>query len=201
MIHSGGFGVFHDHLIEQGGKLIAEVLFGSRAGAGFAGLTGETRSDFQRLADLGHTHLVEVFRIQMLELAFGDVEHGFGQIVLPVAKGLGAGRGIQKDLALRGGFGLHELFGGPGGMRIDAATPVEIHGPAFDGAQARADLTADGRIAAAGAEFQISAECFKGAVGLAPGGSEVEGKDSRRRDDGDIAGGGCGSFFHPRRMN
>ena len=49
-------------------------------------------------------------------------------------------------------------------MDFDAAGPSEIAGPAFDGAERDADLPGDGGVAAAGAEFQVSAEGFKGPV-------------------------------------
>ena len=199
--YSDRFGVFHNDLIQQGREMIAQALIGNGAGAGFTSLTGESRGDVHSLANVGETHLIEVVVIHVFELAFGDVEDGLGQRELAVAKGLGAGGGIQKDLALHGGFGLDELLRGAGGMGFDASAPIEIIGPAFDGAQARADFAAGGGITTTGAEFQIRAEGFKGPVGFAPGRSKAQSGKIRRRDGGDVAGSGRKRYFDRRRRN
>ena len=164
-------------MIQEGGNLVAQGMIRSRFG--ITSLPGETGGELQGAAGIGKAQLVEVVLIQELEPTFGDVEDGLSENELAFAEGPGAVGGIQKDVALDGGFGLNELIGGPGGVGLNAAAPVEISSPAFDGAQARADLTPDGRIAAAGAERQINTERFKGPLRLAPGQRAAEVRNAR----------------------
>ena len=161
---------FSADLVEQGRELIAQAA--SRCGGIVGrptGLLAETRGDSQGLAGIAKIHLVQVVIFQAFEMAFGDLEDGFGQGVLAVTEGLGAGRRIEQYFALQGVFGLGVFVGTLSGAGFDAAAPVEIARPALDGAQAGADFSADGGIATLGAQFQVSAKGLKGTIGFAPG--------------------------------
>ena len=88
---------------------------------------------------------------------------------MAVAEGFGAGGGIEKLLALDGAGGFGVLLGELSGVVFDAASPIEVTRPAFDGAEGGPDFSADGGVAALGAEFEVGAEGFEGAIGLAGG--------------------------------
>ena len=158
-------------LVEQGGKMVAQgaTISGSRVVCIAGNLAAKTGRDFEGFAGVGKAHLVRVARIHVFEVALGGIEEGFGQDVLAVAKGPGAGGGIEKLLALDGAGGFGVLLGEVSGVVFDAASPIEVTGPAFDGAEGGADFSADGDVAALGAELEVGAEGFEGAVGLAFG--------------------------------
>ena len=132
-------------------------------------LAAKTGRDFEGFAGVGKAHLVRVARSHAFEVPLGGIEEGFGQRVLAVAKGPGASCGIEKLLAMDGGFRFGVLLGKLSGVVFDAAPPIEVAGPAFDGAEGGADFPAAGAVAALGAEFEVGAEGFEGAVGLAGG--------------------------------
>ena len=132
-------------------------------------LAAKTGRDFEGFAGVGKAHLVRVARIHDFEVPLGGIEEGFGQGILAVAEGFGAGGGVEKLLALDGAGGFGVLPGELSGVVFDAASPIEVTGPAFDGAEGGADFPADGGIAALGAEFEVGAEGFEGAIGLAGG--------------------------------
>jgi hypothetical protein len=56
-------------------------------------------------------------------------------------------------------------------MGGEAFAPVELAGPAFNGAHGDAELAGGGGVAAPGAEFQVGAEGLESARGLAGGGA------------------------------
>jgi len=149
--------------------LIAEAARGRGGiiGEAAGGLLTDTGSDFQAFAGIGKAHQVQVVDIDTFKIAFGGVEHGFGQVVLTVAEGFGPGGTIEEVLTMHSAFDLDELPGGLSGARINATAPVEIIGPALNGAIGRANLSAHGGIAAFRTEFEVNAEGFEGAVGFA----------------------------------
>jgi hypothetical protein len=157
-----GFGT---GLIEQGCELIAQALIRG-SGLGFLCATGNARCEVQGFAGVGKTHLFQIFVLHAFEIAFGEVEDGFGQSELAFTKIPGAGGGIEEVLLPHDGFIMGGWFRAPGGVGFDAAAPIEIAGPALHGAEGGADFAADGGEAASGAEFQVGAEGFKGAVGF-----------------------------------
>ena len=78
--------------------MIAET---ARRGGGIIGFSGgslltEPGSDFQGFAGVGKAHQVQVALIHAFEIALGGVEHGFGQSVLAIAEGFGAGGGVKE---------------------------------------------------------------------------------------------------------
>jgi hypothetical protein len=95
---------------------------------------------------------------------------------LTVVKGFGAGRSVEEFLVVQVIFGLDGQFRAAGGVVFYASAPIEIAGPALDGAEGGADFPADGGEAAFGAEFEVSAEGLKGAVGFSPCGGERGGR-------------------------
>ena len=129
----------------------------------------DTGSDFQGFAGVGKAHQVEVVTVHVFEITLGSVEEGFGQVVLTVAQGFGAGSRIEEFFTLHGAFGFGILLRPASGAGFDATPPIEVMGPAFDGAQGGADFSADGRIAAPGTEFEVGAEGFGSAGGFAFG--------------------------------
>ena len=158
-------------LVEQGGKMVAQgATIPARRVVCIAGnLAAKTGRDFEGFAGVGKAHLVRVARIHAFEVLLGGLEEGFGQGVLAVAEGFGAGGGIEKLLALDGAGGFGVLLGELSGVVFDAAAPIEVTGPAFDGAEGGADFSANGGVAAFGAELQVGAESLEGAGGLAGG--------------------------------
>jgi hypothetical protein len=107
-----------------------------------------------------------VFEIQIVEafeVTLGDIEDGLGEDELTFAPCLLAPCGLQP-------FGLlsvKELFASLGDAGVEAAAPVELEGPAFNGDEGSADLTGNGGVAAAGPELEVGAAGLKGAGGLA----------------------------------
>ena len=162
----GGLG-FTAGLIEQSGKLITQavILVGRRVG--FAERFAELGGKGESLAGVGEAELVQIVLIHALDIAFGDVEDGFGEGELAVAKGPGAGGGIEEIGAMQGAFGLGGLFGGAGVVGLNATAPVEVAGPAFDGALGGTDFSGGSRQATARAELEIGAEGGEGAAGFA----------------------------------
>ena len=145
------------------------TILGSRIIYIAGSLAAKTGRDFEGFAGVGKAHLVRVARIHAFEVLLGGLEESFGQGVLAVAEGFGAGGGIEKLLALDGAGGFGVLPGELSGVVFDAAAPIEVTGPAFDGAEGGTDFSADGGVAALGAEFEVGAEGLEGAVGLAGG--------------------------------
>src|SRR4051794_9766943 len=87
-----------------------------------------------------------------------------------------------------------------GGAGLDAATPIEVAGPALDGAERDAEFAADESVPAAWAELPVSAEALKSAVGFAASLGELEvgcGLRASRRGSGigfgRAAGGSAGA--------
>ena len=164
-------------LVEEGGDLILEAAAGRGSGVGgVAGGGSQAGGQFEGFAGFGKSHLVRVVGIHGFEAALGGIEERFGQGVLALAEGLGALGGIEELLALEVAFGLDVLAGEVSGASFDAAAPIEVTGPAADGAVADADLSGGGGEAAFRAELEVSAEGFEGAVGLALGLGEGEGR-------------------------
>jgi len=164
-----------EDLIEQGGELLLQAAsWNGGVGRAGGGLVSEPGSDFQSFASVGEAELVQVVRVHIFEKVLGGIEEGFGQDVLAVAEGFGAGRGIEAVFAIDDTFDFGSLLDELGGAGFDAAAPIEITGPAFDGAEGDADFAADGSVTTTGTELPVRAEGFEGAVGFAAGLREVE---------------------------
>lgn len=161
-------------LIEQRRELVTQ-----RVGAGrfrrdltTGNLSAETGGDVQGLARLAKIHLIEVVLIQALEVTLRGQEQPLGDGILAIAEGLLAPGGIQAFLALGGRPHGRKLFGLPGHKVPDAPAPVEIGGPAFDGAEGDADPLPDGVAPAGRAEFEVNPEGLEGAGGFTARGRE-----------------------------
>ena len=177
---SGGLFGFRADLIEEGGELVAQGMIRSRFG--FTSLLGEAGGEFQGPTGVGKAHLFEIRLIQALEIAFGNVEDGLGEEELAFAKGAGAGGGSEEIARRDDALGLGGLFGAAGGVGADPGAPVEIDGPALDGAEGDAGLAGDGGVAPARAEFKIGTKGGEGAVGFALSGGEGGGRGKRIED-------------------
>ena len=175
-------------LVEQGGELLLQTTsWGGGVGRAGGGLVSEAGSDFQSFAGLRKAELVQVVRIHVLEVALGGVEEDFRRRVLSVAKGSGAGGGIELVFAMDGRFDLRVLLDELGGAGLDAAAPIEIGGPALDGAERDAKFAADESVTAARTKLPVGAEALKSAVGFPAGRRELEvscGWRPSRRDGG-----------------
>jgi len=159
-------------LVEQSGELIPQAVIRGGRGVGFAGGFAELGGQGEGLAGVGKTQLVQVVLIHALEIAFGDVEDGFGEGELAGAKGAGPGGGIVEIGLMEVALGAGGVFDDAGGVGFDAAAPVKVAGPAFDGARGDADFAGDSGKAAAGTKLEIGAKGLKSAVGFAVHGSE-----------------------------
>jgi hypothetical protein len=153
-------------LVKEGFELVAEGAVRRFLAGAIGGLLSQTGGDFQGPAGVSKTHPVEVVPVQVFEIALGGVEDGLGQEKLAVAEYFGAGGRIEEFLAAHGVFGFEVALGALGGASLDPTAPIEVAGPAFDGAQGGADLSAHGRKTAAGAQLPVSTKGFEGAVGF-----------------------------------
>ncbi len=157
-------------LVEEGGELILEAAIGQ--GSGVGGDTGggsQAGGQFEGFAGVGKSHLVRIVGIHNLEMALGGIKERLGQGALALAEGFGALGGVKEVLTLEVAFGLDVLTSELSGTGFDAASPIEVTSPAADGAVADADFSGNGRVAAAGAELEVSAKGLEGAIGLAFG--------------------------------
>ena len=134
--------------------------------SGFPGLIDQAGSKLQGAAGVGKADVFEIHVLQTFEIAFGNVEDGLGEDELAFAKVLLPGDGPQEFRVAR----LDKLFRAAGGVGLKAAAPIKLNRPAFDGDEGGADLADNGGVAAAWAEFEVSAEGREGAGGFAGGG-------------------------------
>lgn len=139
--------------------MVAKAGIGGSGRGGIAGRTDEPRGKLEGAADLGQADAFEIHVVQPFEVAFGEADDGLGEDELAFPQRLLLDGGLPQS----GIPNLDEQVGALSGAGGEAFAPVELDGPALDGAHGDAGLARDGGIAAVRAEFEVGAEGLKGA--------------------------------------